>query len=239
MPLATGTLHERTDLRDRVQVFAGRTHAGKVLADMLKPYHRTDTLVLGIPAGGLPVAAEIARCHQLEFDVAVVSKMTLPWNTEVGFGAVAFDGSVQLNEVLIPQFRLTKSDIQQVIEKTTAKVNRRVKTLRGERPLPSLANRPVVLVDDGLASGFTMCVAIEAIAKAGAHHIIVAVPTAHARAVDKLLGEVADVYCANVRTGWSFAVADAYERWWDLDEEEISSILRAFQRETVEPAMSP
>ncbi len=225
MQRTTGAIHELPSLRDRTRVFADRTDAGNILADMLSGCYDRDALVLGIPAGGVPVAAQVARRLGLTLDVAVVSKITLPWNTEAGFGAVAFDGTVRLNQELVPRLGLKDEDIANRIDETAAKVRRRSRWLRGDRPLPDLANRPVILVDDGLASGFTMLVAIEALKKAVASRIIVAVPTAHARAIARTVEQVVSVYCPNIRGGWSFAVADAYKYWSDVDEVEVIKML--------------
>src|SRR3989337_982054 len=97
---------EHSDLRNRVRMFRDRAHAGQILADMLRSYRASDALVLAIPAGGVPVAAAIARALELPLDVAVVSKITLPWNTESGYGAVAFDGTGCLNQDLVESLRL-------------------------------------------------------------------------------------------------------------------------------------
>jgi len=217
---------ERPKLRDRVRVFRNRAHAGEVLAEMLSSYSKTDALVLAIPAGGVPVAAAIAERLQIPLDVAVVSKITLPWNTEAGYGAVAFDGTIRLNEALVPRLGLTKEQIQQGIEQTAQKVLRRVKRFRGDWPFPDLTKRQVILVDDGLASGFTMLVAVEALRKAGAQHLCVAVPTGHGSSLPTMASKVDALYCANIRTGFSFAVADAYEEWTDVAEEEAIALYR-------------
>jgi putative phosphoribosyl transferase len=153
-------------------------------------------------------------------DVAVVSKITLPWNTETGYGAVAFDGTMRLNGDLVAHLGLTKEQIQQGIDQTTPKVLRRVKRFRGNRSFPDLSKHQAILVDDGLASGFTMLKAIEALRKAGARHICVAVPTGHSSALPRMAEEVEALYCANIRGGFSFAVADAYEAWTDVTEGE-------------------
>ena len=96
-------------LRECQSVFLDRIHAGRCISDMIK---ESDAVVLGIPAGGIPVAAVVARALGLSLDVAVVSKITLPWNTEAGYGAVAFDGSLQLNEPLIIQAGLRREQVQ-------------------------------------------------------------------------------------------------------------------------------
>lgn len=221
-------IFELAELRNRERVFRDRDHAGAVLAEMLETYRQTDALVLGIPAGGIPVAAVIAHRLSLALDVAVVSKITLPWNSEAGYGAVAFDGTVRLNESLVARVGLTDGQVQKGIEKTSRKVRQRIEVLRGERPFPSCAQRPVILVDDGLASGFTLRVAVEALRNAGADRLIVAVPTGHGDAARGLAKVVDALYCPNLREGWVFAVADAYRNWMDLDEERVRALLEEF-----------
>jgi predicted phosphoribosyltransferase len=216
------------ELRNRVRVFQDRASAGKVLAGMLKEFRGSHAMILGIPAGGMAVAVETARELHLPLDIAVVSKITLPWNSEAGYGAVGFDGTVMLNEELLSRLNLSDQEIQTGIQKTEEKVFRRVTMFRGHRPLPDF-KRPILLVDDGLASGFTLRVAIKALRRSGATNVILAVPTAHSESVQMILEEVETIYCPNLRSGLSFAVADAYEEWSDLDEEEVTRILQEFK----------
>ena len=215
-------------LHNRVRVFRDRASAGKVLAGMLEEYRNSNAIVMGIPAGGIAVAVEIARELHLPLDIAVVSKITLPWNTEAGYGAVAFDGTVMLNEELLPRLNLSNQEIQTGIKKTEQKVARRLIMFRGNRPLPDF-KRPIILVDDGLASGFTLRVAIKALLQTGATNVILAVPTGHLESAQMILEEVEAIYCPNLRSGLSFAVADAYEQWSDLDEQEVIRILQEFK----------
>lgn len=213
------------ELRDQVGVFRDRSHAGEILAGMLDSFGKTEAIVLAIPAGGVPVGKVIAEHLHLTLDVLVVSKITLPWNTEAGYGAVAFDGTVRLNEKLLPRLGLREQEIQQGIENTRRKVTSRVKRLRGESAFPDLSNQPVIVVDDGLASGFTLLVGVEALRKARAAQIIVAVPTGHWDSVQMVAHRVEAVYCANIRQGWSFAVASAYQRWSDVSDEEVVRVI--------------
>ena len=212
------------ELREKTRVFSDRSHAGDILSGMLQSYRDTDGLLMGIPAGGLPVASVIRDNLALEMDVAVVSKITLPWNTEAGYGAVSFNGTVRLNQAILSHVGLSESQVQKGIAKTEQKVKRRLKLLRGEKPFPEVHRRAVILVDDGLASGFTMLVAVESVKKAGAGEIAVAAPTGHLNAVQKIAEQVNAVYCANVRTGMRFAVADAYLNWSDVAEEELTDL---------------
>src|SRR3989344_8560714 len=96
-----GKIFDLPEMRNRGQVFRDRTQAGDVLARMLGALRGTDALILAIPAGGVPVASGVANQLNLPLDLAVVSKITLPWSPESGYGAVAFDGAVRLNQELI------------------------------------------------------------------------------------------------------------------------------------------
>jgi putative phosphoribosyl transferase len=221
------------EFRKQTHVFQDRTHAGQVLAKMLLAHDTQDGIILAIPAGGVPVGVVMAETTGLDFDVAVVSKITLPWNTEAGYGAVAFDGTVKLNKDMLRRTNLTAEEVKQGIQKTTAKVVRRVTKLRGSQPLPDLGNRSAILVDDGLASGFTMRVAVAALRNAGAVRIIVAVPTAHRHSAEMIAREVETLYCANIRGGLSYAVASAYRHWSDVAEEEVVKILEQFKTRTL------
>jgi predicted phosphoribosyltransferase len=220
--------HEQPELRDRVGVFRDRTHAGEVVAGMLAGFRGGGAMVLAIPAGGLPVGAAVAGALALPLDVAVVSKITLPWNTEVGYGAVAFDGTVRINQEMVRGVGLGEEEIRRGVEETLAKVRRRIAALRGAEVALDLSGRSVIVVDDGLASGFTMLTALEALHEAGASRIVVAVPTGSLRCVKELASRADALYCANVRGGWSFAVADAYQRWYDVGEAEAREILGRF-----------
>ncbi|MBW1698564.1 MAG: phosphoribosyltransferase [Deltaproteobacteria bacterium] len=221
-------LYDMPELREARWVFHDRRHAGEVLAEMLKPHCRRTDLVMAIPAGGVPVGLVISKNLKIPFDVAVVSKITLPWNTEAGYGAVTFDGTYRLNQSLILRLNLSETDIQKGIEQTTEKVERRLERIRGSRPFPDLSNRSIILVDDGLASGFTMKVATEAIRRAGARTIRIAVPTAHAESLQLIKGDADAIYCPNIRSGWHYAVADAYEEWTDVSETEMIQMIEAY-----------
>jgi len=225
----TSHIIDLPEMREQTHVFQDRTHAGQVLARMLTADDKQDGIILAIPAGGVPVGAVMAEKTGLDFDVAVVSKITLPWNTEAGYGAVAFDGTVKLNKDMVRRVNLTAEEVRDGIEKTTAKVVRRVKKLRGRQPFPDVGNRCAILVDDGLASGFTMRVAVTALRSAGVGRIVVAVPTGHRQSAENIAQEVETLYCANIRGGLSYAVASAYQHWSDVAEEDVVKILERFR----------
>ena len=218
-------IRDLPELREREGVFRDRGHAGRMLAGLLERSGERSDTVLALPAGGVPVAAPLAERMGRALDVAVVSKILLPWNTEAGYGAVAFDGTVRLNTALVDRLGLSRDDVEKGIDETRRKVEHRVRLFRGDRPPPELTGRSVVLVDDGLASGFTMLAALDAVRRREPGRIVVAVPTGHSGALERISGQTDDLYCANVRTGFPFAVAAAYRSWSDVTEEEVLDIL--------------
>ncbi len=224
-------LYSISQLRQKTGVFQDRKHAGRIVAEMLHEWKDSKALVLAIPSGGVPVAVEVAGILGLSLDVAVVSKILLPWNTEAGFGAVAFDGSVWINREYADYYRLDRSTIKQQTQAAMEKGQRRVKLFRGDRPWPDLKNQPVIVVDDGIAAGSTLRVAVQALRNSGAMEIIVAVPTAHEESLARILDRVAALYCANIRNGPQFAVAAAYHHWDDVDEIDANGMLVSYQKQ--------
>ena len=219
-------IYHQPQLKNCKRVFNDRTHAGRCLGEMIEI---AEGLVLGIPAGGVPVAKEVTKVLGLPLDVAVVSKITLPWNTEAGYGAVAFDGTLGLNEDLVDILGLDEEQIQKGVLKTKEKVSLRKKIFRSHINQPELTEKTAILVDDGLASGFTMRVAVEALTNTGFKSIVVAVPTGHDRAVRDISRRVNTVYCANIRTEQRFAVAEAYQSWSDVTDKEVDIILKTYR----------
>ncbi len=223
------SVHDIPQLRGQTGVFRDRRHAGRVLAEMLAKYRGGQALVVAVPSGGVPVAVEIAETLALPLDVAVVSKILLPWTTEAGFGAVGFDGSVWINEDYVAHYNLDKATIEQQTRAAQEKVRRRVKLFRGDRQWPDLANRAVILVDDGIAAGSTIRVALAALLNTGAGTILVAVPTAHHESLVRIMNRVDGLYCPNIRSGTQFAVASAYLMWDDVDEADAGRMVLSYQ----------
>jgi putative phosphoribosyl transferase len=220
-----GRLIEEPAFRDRIHVFADRTGAGQKLASQLLAYQGQEVYLFAIPAGGVPVAVEIARSLEIPLDLIIVRKIQLPWTTEVGFGALTPGGEAVFNDDLLRRLPLSPPEIEAQVQKTAAVIKQREEHLRRGKPYPALGGLPAIVADDGLASGYTMRAAIQFLRTRGAGKIIVAVPTASERTVWDLLPEVDELYCLNIRGGSSFAVADAYRNWYDLTEEEVLEIM--------------
>jgi predicted phosphoribosyltransferase len=217
---------ENASFRDRYSVFSDRFQAGALLASELKEYTKKDgVIVLAIPAGGVPVACTVAKTLGAVLDVVVVRKIVIPWSPEAGFGAVTWDGKVLLNQGLVEQLGLTEAEIESSILETKHNIEERLRKFRGNKPLIDFKGKIVILVDDGLASGFTMLAAARSVKASKPKKLIVAVPTASMGAIDLLVPEVDEIVCLNIRSGLSYAVAEAYENWYDLTDQEVQNLL--------------
>lgn len=211
-----------------VMIFKDRKHAGELLGKKLREHLQSDTenvALLALPAGGVPVGYEVARSLGVSLDVAVVRKILVPWNTEAGYGAVSWTGRQILNHQLIGQLALSHKQILADIDQAKRTVAERLRKFRGDRPPLDLAGRSVVIIDDGLASGFTMLVAVESVRAEKPTSVIVGVPTGSQGAVELVAAKADIVVCLNIREGPVFAVADAYEHWYDLTDEEVVGFL--------------
>jgi len=222
-----GRLVYLPELYNKFFVFEDRTEAGKRLASLLKERlkDKRNIIVLAIPSGGVPVAKEIAKALNAPLDLLIVRKVQIPWNTEAGFGAMNLDGDVILNEELIKTLGLTEEEIERQIQKTWETLVDRNRLFRGNRPFPDIEGKTVVVVDDGLAGGYTLRAALEFLRKRNPKRVIVAVPTCSKDSAEKLLPFVDELYCLNVRDLYPYAVADAYRNWYDLTPQEVLEIL--------------
>ncbi|MFX1566372.1 MAG: phosphoribosyltransferase, partial [Promethearchaeota archaeon] len=209
--------------------YSDRFAAGKILAQEIFALNLQETvLVLAIPNGGLAVAVPIAETLSADLDLLIVRKLQIPYNPEAGFGAISSLGTVILNEPLVAHLGLSQSQIQGVINRTKTQIETRQTAYAGLVGQQSPEGRIVILVDDGLASGYTMLAAIQSVRTRGPQKIIVAVPTGSAAAVSRVRNQVDTLICPQVGSAYVFAVADAYQNWYDVPEEEVITLLRRF-----------
>ncbi len=220
---------EEASWRDRSYVFPDRTAAGRRLAEKLAEFKGGNAVVFAIPAGGVPVAAEIARSLHLPLELIIVRKIQIPGNTEAGFGALAPDGQVFFNEALLQALALDEDQVQTQIALTRQTLEKREALFRGGRPYPDLEGKTVLVVDDGLASGYTMLAALKFLNQQQPSSTVVAVPTGILDTIHFIMSETPTVVCLNVRQRRPFAVAAAYRNWYDVDDDEVLAILREFQ----------
>lgn len=177
---------------DWIMRFDDRVDAGRLLAERLEELGLPDdVLVLGLPRGGIPVAAEVAAALGAPLDALVVRKLGVPGHEELAFGAIALGGVRVLNDDVVRTAGLTGSDIERVTDRESDELARREVEYRGSRSPLEVRDRTVVVVDDGLATGATMAAAVSALRAGGSNRIIVAVPVG-APSTCAMLAERAD-----------------------------------------------
>ncbi|MEW2354787.1 phosphoribosyltransferase family protein [Spirillospora sp. NPDC029432] len=244
------TAHE-TDLPVRLP-FADRAEAGRVLAERLVPLGLDGAVVLALPRGGVPVGYEIARRltspeRPVPLDVLVTRKIGYPPQPELGVGAIAEGGEPVFDEDLLARVGLDRADLAPTVAAERAELERRVRTYRGGRPLPEVAGRPVIVVDDGLATGGTARAAVRALRGRGPARLVLAVPVGAAETVRALEAEVAEVAAAAAAEGgasgevvvlaapWSFrAVGQWYGHFEQLADADVTGLLERAAREREE-----
>jgi predicted phosphoribosyltransferase len=210
--------------------FADRRDAGRALADALRPHvgeDRGNVLVLGLPRGGVVVAAEVAAILGVPLDVLVVRKLGLPWQPELAMGAIAAVGDVVetvRTEAVLAATRVSAETFDEVRTEEIAELRRREAAYRGDRPAVPVPGRLVVLVDDGLATGSTMRAAVVAVRRQDPARIVVAVPVGSPTACAGLVPEVDDVVCLSAPGGFR-AVGQAYADFAPTSDDEVREAL--------------
>jgi len=191
------------------------------LAVELSEYTDQSVVVLAIPNGGVPVALEVASALKADLDVIVCRKIPIPLTPEGGFGAIADDGTMILNEAAVKRIGLTREQIEYEASKVRADVKQRSLRYKAERLPIRLSDRTVVIIDDGMASGITMATAVESVRYRRPKEVVVAVPVAPAMAV-KQVEKVADkvVTCATADVA-KFYIADFYRYWYVLSDNDV------------------
>ena len=212
------------DRRDSV-IFRDRRHAGQVLAHRLGLLAGCpNTLVLGLPRGGVPVAYEVAQGIAAPLDVLLVRKLGVPGQEELAMGAVAPGGHIVLNGDVVRHLRIGQPVIDAVARDELAELNRRERLYRGGRPRPAVKDQTVILVDDGLATGSTMRAAAQVLKQQGPERLIVAVPVAAQSTCDALAAEVDEVICVSTPDPFH-AVGLWYENFSQTTDEEVQHLL--------------
>jgi putative phosphoribosyl transferase len=226
-----GVTHVTPYFRDRVD-------AGARLAERLTPYLGKDALVLGIPRGGVPVAAEVAKALDAELDVIVARKLRSPISAELAIGAVTADGGRFLNEPLLRELGVGESYIAHVTETEMAEAGRREARFRRGAAAPSVAGRAVILVDDGLATGATMIAAARSVGAHNPSQLIVAVPVGSVEACAALRHETDAVIClANPEPFW--AVGIHYADFRQTEDDEVEHLLEEARNARLRAAGEP
>lgn len=206
------------------QPFADRREAGLALVGPVQALGLDEPVVLALPRGGVPVAAEVARALGCPLDAVVVRKIGHPRQPELAVGAVAEGGATVLDAARASA--VDPDDLARVVADEQVELDRRIRRYRGGRPMPEVAGRDVVVVDDGLATGATATVAVEALRRAGARRVVVAVPVASADALDRLAEVADDVVAVRVPSDFR-AVGLWYRNFAPVPDRVVQALLAA------------
>jgi len=220
-------------------IFENRHDAGRRLAAELSKYRDQPVVVLAIPNGGVPVALEVASALKAELDLIVCRKVPMLLNPEGSLGAAVDDGTVILNEEAVKRTGLSRQRLEDDINRIRADIKQRSLLYKGNQPIVRVGGKTVILIDDGLASGFTMMAAVESVRHRQPKEIIVAVPVAPAVAV-KRLEKVADkVVTCTTSFAPKFYISDFYRYWYDLSDKDVVRYLKDWRawkfRSNIEP----
>ena len=205
--------------------FSNRIDAGKRLADALKPIAFQEGVVLAIPRGGVVVGYEVAEALNLCMDVIIPRKIGAPNNPELAVGAVTEDGTVFLDDQLINYLGITQEYIKKESERQRLEIFRRMKLYRQDQPYPSLKNRDVIVVDDGIATGLTMKAALASVKKRGANCLTVAIPVGPSSTIKSLKQLANRVVCLFTPESFS-AIGEFYRDFNQTSDEEVIEMLQ-------------
>ena len=209
----------------RMKRFRDRTEAGRLLGERLRVGRFVDAVVLGLPRGGVAVAAEVGRALDAQLDIVVARKLGVPWQPELAFGAVA-PGVVVLQHDVLDAIGLEQDEIDLAATRELARLGPLTERYRGEAPAVLLADRTVIIVDDGLATGATATAAARSVRQHGPRRVIVAVPVGAGPTVAALRAEVDDVVCLIVPDAFH-AVGLYYDDFAPVRDEEVCELLAA------------
>jgi len=205
-------------------MFDDRAEAGRRLAVALADYRDADTVVLGLPRGGVPVAFEVARALHAPLDVILVRKLGVPTQPELAAGAVGEDGVLVLNPEVVAGVGLSREALRALEDHGRAELDERVRRVRPAHPRRSLLDRVAVVVDDGVATGATARAACQVARAHGARAVVLAVPVAARQAAAALARDVDDLVCLDQPTPF-WAVGQAYRDFGQVGDGEVASLL--------------
>ena len=213
-------------------LFKDRVDAGRQLAEKLRGYVESDGIVLAIPRGGVVVGAEVARRLGLEFDLIVPRKIGSPQNPEVAIGAVTQDGSTILNSRLIDMLGITEIELKELVSNEIREIKRRIALYRGGESAGDYSGRQVIVVDDGVATGYTMFASLRSARSMHPKELILAIPVAPPDTLEALKKEVDHTVCL-ISPHDFYAVGQFYEEFDQTSDEAVIKIIKELKKSKI------
>lgn len=209
-------------------IFRNRVEAGRKLAKALSTVKGEDLVVVGIPRGGVIVAAEVAKHFSAPLDVVFPRKIGAPGNPELAIGAVVARGEVYLNEGLVKSLSVSKDYIEEEVEKELLEIERRKRDYLGKRRELNYEGKTVILVDDGLATGYTALAALKALRKKKPKKLILAVPVSPPETLEFIKPYADEVIVLEVPY-YFYAVGQFYRSFEQVSDEEVKEVLSRYE----------
>jgi putative phosphoribosyl transferase len=223
------TAEDKLNWKPNAPLFADRLDAGRQLGEelRLRGYADDPVRVLAIPRGGVPVGYAVVQALDASLEIIVPRRLLVPNDPETGFGAITPDGALLLNLPLIERLQIETEEVKRVAVETLSKVRRQMRNYCGDCPPLDLADETVILVDDGLSTGFTMLAAVRAVRRHEPARVVVAVAVGAFGALDRLTPQADDLVCLVERDDTDFAIAHAYRDFADLSDDQVRSFLQS------------
>ena len=205
--------------------FRERSDAGRNLVEFIKRGPQESSVVLALPRGGVPVGEPVAEALGAPLSLVLVRKLPIPISPEMGFGAVTIDGTSILNERVVSEYGLSKREIEAITQRVKEEVIRRAKEYLGNDWKPEVRGMDVYMVDDGLATGYSVIAAASMIRKLEPRMIVLCVPVSPVTSIDAVRPYFDEIYCLIAQERGPFAVASFYEDFHEMTDDEVREVL--------------
>lgn len=206
-------------------MFVNRADAGKKLADSLEKFKDEDVIVLAIPRGGLEIAYDTIKRFSFKWDLIIPRKIGAPQNKEFAIGSVSMDGTYFLNNDFVKMHGISQEYIEKEVWEQVEEIKRRMKDYRGKDTFPEVKDKTVIIIDDGIATGFTILAVIKAVKKQGAKRMILAVPVGPRESIEEFKEIVDEVICLDIPEEF-YAVGAHYVDFKQVTDEEVFNIMK-------------
>ncbi|MBC2578802.1 phosphoribosyltransferase [Clostridium sp. DJ247] len=213
-------------------MFLDRKDAGEKLAAILEKFKDENAIILAVPRGGLETAYDTIKKFGCQWDLIIPRKIGAPQNKEVAIGAVSVDGSYFVDDYYVKMLHISQEYIEQEVSEQTYEIKRRMREYRGTDTFPEVKDKTVIIIDDGIATGFTLLAAIKSIKKQGARKIILAVPVSPKETIEKFEELVDEIICIHIPEDFS-AVGVYYMNFEQVTDEEVFKIIDKLKKKSI------